>query len=76
MKKLTAKLRTKSFWVTFIGALTVLFSRFGWENASGLAESIAEGIGAVLLLCGMIAAPSATEKKEGSEEDSTKEEDR
>lgn len=69
MKKLSAKLRTKSFWVTFIGALTVLLSRFGWENASTLAESIAEGIGSVLLLCGIIAAPPAVPESENAEKD-------
>ena len=44
MKKIMAKLRTGSFWVALAGALTLILSRFGYENAASLSENIVEGI--------------------------------
>ena len=62
MKKIMAKLRTGSFWVALAGALTLILSRFGYENAASLSENIVEGIASVLLVLGIAISPVKSEK--------------
>ncbi len=62
MKKITAKLRTGSFWVALAGALTLILSRLGYESAATLSESIVEGIASVLLVLGIAISPVKSEK--------------
>lgn len=57
MKKLLAKLRCKSFWVTLSGALTLILSRLGVADASALANGIVQTVGSILLLCGVVTLP-------------------
>ncbi len=63
MKKLREKLKTKSFWVCVAGLLTLLLSRLGVFNAASVAQSIAEGVGGVLVALGVISSPTGSEKK-------------
>ena len=62
MKKIMAKLRTGSFWVALAGVLTLILSRFGYENAASLSENIVEGIASVLLVLGIAISPVKSEK--------------
>lgn len=57
MKKLTAKLRSKSFWVAVAGALTLILSRLGYADAATLAQNVIDGIAGVLLLLGIAVSP-------------------
>lgn len=59
MKKLIAKLRTKSFWVALLGALALVVPRLVSIEAAALADKIANAIGSVLLLLGIAVSPPA-----------------
>lgn len=63
MKKLLAKLRTRSFWVALVGALTLIFSRLGLEDAPALAQKITETAASLLLLFGIAVSPAAIADK-------------
>lgn len=56
MKFLTDKLRTKSFWVALIGALTLIIVRQCNITTETISE-IVEGIGGLLVLLGIVASP-------------------
>ena len=62
MKKLMAKLRTKSFWVTLLGALTLILSRLGYSDAAGIASKIVDSVAGILLLLGIAVSPAGEAK--------------
>ena len=59
MKKWLSRLRTRGFWVALVGALTLIFSRLGLEDAPALAQKITEIAASILLLCGIAVSPFA-----------------
>lgn len=75
MKFLTDKLRTKSFWVALIGALTLIIARQCNITTEAISE-IVEGIGGLLVLLGIVASPpGSTAGGEKSESDKLPDED-
>ncbi len=67
MKKLAAKFRSKSFWVTLAGAAALILSRAGIDM-SALAEKIINAIGGVLLVFGIAVSPAENNEKEETDE--------
>lgn len=63
MKKLLAKLRTKSFWAQIGGVLTLLLARLGVADASAAVNAAVEAAGAILVLLGAVTSPAAPAKK-------------
>lgn len=68
MKKITSKLKTKSFWVTLIGALTLVLSHCGID-ISEVADIIISTVGGILLLFGLAISPAAPTEKDGADSD-------
>lgn len=64
MKKIIAKLRTKSFWVALTGALALILTRLGISDATGVAEKAVEIIGSLLLMFGIVVSPAAEKSGE------------
>lgn len=58
---LAAKLKTKSFWVTLLGALTLLISQLGWADTATAAEQITQAVGSILMLFGIVVSPVPTQ---------------
>ena len=67
MKKLAAKFRSKSFWVTLAGAAALILSRAGIDM-SALGEKIINAIGGVLLVFGIAVSPAKNNVKEETDE--------
>lgn len=67
MKKLAAKFRSKSFWVTLAGAAALILSRAGIDM-SALVEKIINAIGGVLLVFGIAVSPAENNEKEETDE--------
>ena len=63
--KFKAKMRTKSFWVALIGALTLIIGSIGVEDISDTLAKIIEAVGSLLMVSGILASPAKpTEKSE------------
>lgn len=75
MKKLAAKFRSKSFWVTLAGAAALILSRAGIDM-SALVEKIINAIGGVLLVFGIAVSPAENNEKEETDEKQDKGEEK
>lgn len=71
MKKLLAKMRCKSFWAALSGALALILSRFGFANASAIADGIVQIAGSILLLCGVAGLPYAPPAQENDDNETS-----